>query len=95
MAATAPPPRRWRGRVPRYFFNLYDDEVVIDGEGRELPDVAAARAVAFASAREMACAEVLEGHLALDHRIEVVDETGEPACTVHFRDVVMVEPAGG
>jgi hypothetical protein len=79
--------------VPRYFFNLYDDEVVLDGEGRELPDLAAARAVAFDSAREMACAEVLEGHLARNHRIEVVDEKGEPVCTVRFRDVVLVEPA--
>ena len=79
--------------MPRYYFNLYDDDIVLDGEGQELPDVAAAKAVAFASARDMACAEVLEGHLALDHRIEVVDDRGEPACTVRFRDVVLVELA--
>lgn len=75
----------------RYYFNLYDDDVALDEEGAELPDLAAARATAVASAREMACAEVLEGHLALNHRIEVVDEQGELACTVHFRDVVAVE----
>jgi hypothetical protein len=79
-------------RVGRYFFNLYDDDVVLDEEGSELPDLDAARARAFAGARDMACAEVLEGHLTLDHRIEVVDESGERVCTVHFRDVVSVEP---
>jgi hypothetical protein len=41
----------------------------------------------------MACAEVLEGHLALDHRIEVVDDKGALVCTVRFSDVVAVEPA--
>lgn len=80
--------------MPRYYFNLYDDDVALDVEGRELPDLAAARDVAFASARAMACAEVLDGHLALDHRIEVLDDKGESACNVHFRDVVAVEPMG-
>jgi hypothetical protein len=41
----------------------------------------------------MACAEVLDGHLALDHRIEVLDENRALVCTVHFRDVVAVDPA--
>jgi len=82
---------RYRRRVPRFFFNLYDDMVVMDEEGSELPDLAAARVRATASAREMACAEVLKGHLTLNHRIEVVDEAGERVCTVHFSDVVAVE----
>ena len=77
----------------RYFFNLYDDTVVLDEEGIELPDLAAAKAKAFASARDMACAEVLNGHLSLDHRIEVVDERARLVCTVRFGDVVSVDPA--
>jgi len=78
-------------RVGRYYFNLYDDDVAPDEEGSELPDLAAARARAFAGARDMACAEVLQGHLTLDHRIEVVDESGELVWTVRFSDVVSVE----
>lgn len=75
----------------RYFFNLYDDGIAIDEEGSELPDLAAAKARAFASARAMACAEVLDGHLTLGHRIEVVDGGGELLWTVRFGDVVSVE----
>ena len=78
--------------MPRYFFNLYDDIVAIDEEGSELPDLAAARAKAVASAREMSCAEVLKGRLNLKHRIEVTDEAGRLACTVHFADVLTIEP---
>ena len=76
----------------RYYFNLYDDMVAIDEEGSECPDLAAAKVRAFASAREMACAEVLDGHLTLDHRIEVVDEGGQRVWTVRFSDVVSVDP---
>jgi hypothetical protein len=39
----------------------------------------------------MACAEVLNGHLTLNHRIEVVDGGGELLWTVRFGDVVSVE----
>jgi len=81
--------------VGRDFFNVYAHEVGLDPEGVELPDLAAARARAFASAREMACAEVLAGHLALNHRIEIVDEKGALHGTIHFRDVVRVEPGEG
>ena len=79
--------------MERYFFNLYDDDVALDEEGAECLDLAAAKARAFAGAREMACAEVLQGLLTLDHRIEVVDESGALVWTVHFGDVVTVRPA--
>ena len=79
-------------RVPRFFFHLYDDMVARDEEGQELPDADAARRRALASAREMACAEVLKGHLALHHRVDVEDESGEVIASVHFRDVVRIDP---
>lgn len=34
--------------MPRYFFDIHDDVVVIDTTGRELPDRVAARAEALA-----------------------------------------------
>jgi hypothetical protein len=40
----------------------------------------------------MACAEVLEGHLGLNHRIEVTDSNDTPVATVHFKDVVKLHP---
>ncbi len=79
-------------RMPRFYFHLYDDEVVLDGEGRDLPSAALATEVAIRDARELACAEVLEGHLGLNHRIEVTDANDAPIATVHFRDVVKIHP---
>jgi hypothetical protein len=77
--------------VPHYFFHLYDDLIVLDQEGKELPSLQAARENALDNAREMACAEVLDGHLNLKHRIEIADESGKVLATVPFQDVVVVE----
>ena len=78
--------------MPRFFFHLYDETVVVDEEGKELPTVAAARGEAARNARHMACAEVLDGHLGLNHRIEVTDARDEPVATVLFKDVVKLHP---
>lgn len=75
----------------RYYFHLYDDIVAMDEEGVELSGPAAARERAVAEARQIACSEVLEGHLDLGHRIEVADEAGDTLFTVHFRDTVQVK----
>ena len=77
--------------VPRFFFHLYDDMIVADLEGAEMLDAEAACARAVASAREIACAEVMQGRLDLNHRIEVEDETGELLATVYFRDVIQLQ----
>ena len=68
--------------------------IVRDEEGSDLPDLAAARAKAVCNAREMACAEVLDGHLDVSHGIEVADEAGAVQLTVQFADVVKIEAAG-
>ena len=78
--------------VPRFFFHLYDDVVSIDEEGSELPDMAAVRQKAIKNARSIACQEVLEGHLNMDHRIEVLDESDELVLTLPFREVIKLEP---
>ena len=78
--------------MPRFFFHLYDDQVVLDPEGKELPTVEAARREAITTARHMACAEVHEGHLGLNHRIEVTDANDAPIATVRFKDVVKLHP---
>jgi hypothetical protein len=76
--------------VARYFFNLYDDLVSIDDEGKEFPSLEAARRNAMHEAREMACAQVVAGHVNFAHRIEIADEAGEVLETVHFGDAVQV-----
>jgi hypothetical protein len=77
--------------LPRYFFHIYDDIVVRDDEGMELPDVAAARREAIAGIREMMCEQVRQGHLALHHRVEVEDADGAPVFTLLFAEAVRVE----
>jgi hypothetical protein len=76
--------------VSCFFFDLYDDVVVSDDEGQDLPDLAAARITAIKSARQIACAQVLNGRLNLTHRIEVRDESGSVVTTVLFGDVIKV-----
>jgi hypothetical protein len=78
--------------VPRYFFHVYDDIVVTDDEGMELPDADAARAAAVAGIREMMCEQVKKGRIVLHHRIEVEDAAGAPVLSLTFGDVVAVEP---
>ena len=77
--------------MPRYFFHLYDDIVSHDEDGQELLDAAAASREAVRNARQMACAEVIQGHLNLKHRIEVTDESGAVIETVFFKDVIALE----
>ena len=79
-------------RMPRFFFHVHDDMVALDDEGQELPSAEAAREQAVRCARQLACHEVLEGHLGLTHRIEVEDSEGGPVATVEFKDVVAIHP---
>jgi hypothetical protein len=78
--------------MPRFFFHLYGDAVALDPEGQELPDSGAAKDWAIRKAREHACAEVLEGHLGLNHRIEVTDANDAPVATIAFKQVVRLHP---
>jgi hypothetical protein len=77
--------------MPRFYFHLYNDVVVMDEEGTELADAAAAREHAIEEARVMVCESVKEGHLNLDHRIEVTEDGGGPVATVTFRDAFTIE----
>ena len=82
----------YRPAMPRYYFNLRDDIDAVDEEGRELPDLEAARDAAVLYAVEMAGASVTEQRkLDLRHRIEVSDDAGEVVDSVEFRDVITVE----
>ena len=81
--------------VPRYFFDLHDDIIAIDEEGRELPDLHAAQLHALKEARQMISALVLEhGKVDLRHNIRVRDEGGLPLYLVEFEDAVSVQRGG-
>ena len=72
--------------MPRYYFHLYNDVVVIDEEGVELPDIGTVWRRAEDIARRMICESVKDGELKLDDRIEVADERGDVLLRMKFRD---------
>lgn len=76
--------------MPRFFFNLYDDVVVADEEGVELPGVEAARLLALVSARDLMGAQVHHGYIVLSHWIDVLDETGAIVLHLPFGDALEI-----
>ena len=78
--------------MPRYYFHLIDDFDAPDEEGRDLPDLTAARKHAALIAR-FTMAETLkeEGKLVRSHRIQIEDECGATLGEVYFGDVVVIE----
>ena len=78
--------------MPRYFFHLKESHSIVrDDEGRELPDLSAAHAVAVMSARSILCDEVLTGRMSLKGAIQVEDERGSELEIVRFRDALAIE----
>ena len=78
--------------MPVYFFNLFNDAVLMDDEGVELANNDAARAHAMKEARSMAADSVRQGHLTASHRIEYLDENRTCVGTVRFDEAVDFRP---
>ena len=76
--------------MPRYFFHVVDDLDTVDHEGLELPNIEAAKAGAVEAARALICETVKDGHIALDHWIDIQNEAGVVLETVLFRDVIEI-----
>jgi hypothetical protein len=79
--------------MPRYFFHLHNDIDALDSDGREFPDLKAARKQALLEVR-MLFGETAksEGRIVLHHRVDIEDENGAVMDTVHFGDAVEVKP---
>lgn len=90
MSGTRPGQARLR-RMPRFYFHIYNHETTIDEEGQELPDLDAVREIALDSARDLVCESVHQGHLNLDHRIEVTDESAETVLVLTFREAFTID----
>jgi hypothetical protein len=76
--------------MPLYYFHVFNDDITIDEEGRECADMDEARTHAIEGARELACESIKQGHLNLDHRIEIVNDAGAREMTVTFREAFTV-----
>jgi hypothetical protein len=75
--------------MPRFHFHVCNGTgFVQDEEGQELADIAAARATALVSARDLMAADVRAGELDLASFIEVEDENRQWLFTLMFLDAV-------
>jgi hypothetical protein len=79
--------------MPVFLFHVYGNSISMDEEGREFPDISAARDEAVKDVRELIAHQVLrDGTIRLHHRIDIADENGRVIETVAFSDVLRVEP---
>jgi hypothetical protein len=66
------------------------NDVALDIEGIDRPDLAAATAEAIRGARSLMCSEVLLGELSLDQWIEIHAPAGHRLSTVEFADALFI-----
>ena len=78
--------------MPLYFFDLHNDMDVLDHDGKDFPDLNAAKENALAEAREMMKQAVDDGELNLGHDISVRDENGTTVYVLRFGEAVRVIP---
>ena len=75
--------------MARFFFHLYGhDGLSIDHEGRDLTGVDRAGPIAMKEARAIIAAEVLQGVVHLDTRIEVADANGAIVHRLPFAEAI-------
>ncbi len=77
--------------MPRYRFNIHNGiGFVEDEEGRDLPDLDAARAEAVKGIRSILTEDVDQGRMDLCGRIEVVDDSGQSVLVIPFEEAVRI-----
>ena len=78
--------------MPRFYFHLLNDVDAPDEEGKEFPDLDAAREHARRNIRFTASESLKEqGRVVLSHRIQIEDGGGNVLDTVFFSDVLNIE----
>ena len=82
--------------MAHFYFDLHEcgHGAVIDEEGQDLPDLAAARERAIVSARGIMGSEVETGKRCLGCAIVIRDETGADVLAVPFAEALTVTFAG-
>jgi hypothetical protein len=77
---------RYGQAMPRFFLNVRDgDFLIVDPEGSDLADLAAAHSEALASAREL-LADALKSNRVLSiSQIEITDEVGQILATISMK----------
>jgi hypothetical protein len=71
--------------MPRYYLHIVrDEDVIVDFEGYDLPDLESARSEAIGGARGILSEEVLNGTLSLAERIDIADADGVVLASIPF-----------
>jgi hypothetical protein len=74
-----------------FYFHLCDGtDVLLDPEGRDIPELDQIPAIALREARAIMSHEVLQGSLSLAQAIEVGDESDAVVHRLEFRDALTV-----
>jgi len=74
--------------MPLFFLHIRSgDELILDGEGLDLP-IEAAKCEAIRGARGIMAAELAEGVLRLDQAIVIHDELGRTVDCINFEDAI-------
>ena len=77
--------------MPRYYFNVHDDDVTADEEGVLLADAYVAIAFAYKAPRALAFETALDGRLFVDHRVDILDAERRTIDTVTFGEAVGIQ----
>jgi hypothetical protein len=78
--------------MPQFYLHIHNDHGgAEDDEGLEVPSLAVAREKAVQGIRSLLAAEVENGSINLDGRIDIKDARGEVLLTVPFNEAVTVK----
>jgi hypothetical protein len=80
--------------MPMYFFHIREgEEVILDLEGAELPDIAAAQKAALEGASSLIAEAVKRGERNFQGRLDVEDGHGQRVLTVSFACPIQIDVA--
>ena len=77
--------------MARFHLNLFNDVDVMDEEGSDRADLAAAKAEAIKVGRELMAEHLVLGRpVNLSHRMEVSDADGKVLAVIPFREMITI-----
>ena len=78
--------------MPRFYFDVHDDDTTIDREGMEFADAYAAIAFACKAARELAVEDAVGPALLFRHRIDILNAERRILDSVTFGEALGLCP---
>lgn len=79
--------------MPRFHLNVFNDDVSLDPDGIDRPDLKAAKHEAVRGARALIADDVIAGRpVHQSHRVEITDQNGNVLDIVRFGDMVELQP---